>query len=135
MKFLKQFKDWTFEIGNRYFNQIDLLRNYTNANGYLSNLKILYKFYEGLWHEVKIIQKCGLWKLKEWIFIFNLLFCWLLYDFSKNMITFASTFNNSVKKYHIALCKNFSDLTDIHLYPYISIKNQSNWNINYRFRK
>ena len=34
-----------------------------DANGYLSSLKILYKFYKDLWREVKNhTQKCGLWK-------------------------------------------------------------------------
>ena len=68
MRFLKKhFKDelFIFEIGNRYFNWADLLRSCTDTNRYLLNLKILYKFYKGLWREVKITQKCDLQQSKE----------------------------------------------------------------------
>jgi len=43
--------------------------------------KIFYKLYEDLWREVKFTQKCGLRQSKEWIFTFNFLFYWVLYDF------------------------------------------------------
>jgi len=118
----------------RYLNQIDFLRSYMDANGYLSNLKILYKFYKGLWHEIKITQKCGLQQSREWIFIFNLFF------FIECCTIFFTELLNIEAKWSLLpcifvwillhvidlgkVCKKFSDLTGIHLCPYISIKNQ-----------